>query len=330
VPASDDADLEDVAFFARAGAVASVERLRGFAGIPGAVSEPPRIDCAGAPAAVVASDLCAGWRAAPPRNLTLLTGGVTDLMNATARRAAAGDGLSGVGDPAAAGAPGFVLVLSQAVVDGGGAPLPLGAFNATSLTVSMAKTQSVYFLDPEAPLRAAEAAAPPSLLLPVALGVCGAALALLALLCYARRRRAALQKQHLFSGGEAGAQNPAVSVASPLRRDAWRRDVTEDRDAFFSFERAPTAAAAARSAPATERRAERRKREYKKLKVVESAFASVTAGAALSTVVRKWNRGALDEVGAALLLQRAWRLRRVQRARAHFALVAKFDSGAAR
>jgi hypothetical protein len=95
-------------------------------------------------------------------------------------------------------------------------------------------------------------------------------------------------------------------------------------------ERAPTAAAAARSAPATERRAERRKREYKKLKVVESAFASVTAGAALSTVVRKWNRGALDEVGAALLLQRAWRLRRVQRARAHFALVAKFDSGAAR
>jgi hypothetical protein len=151
-----------------------------------------------------------------------------------------------------------VLVLSQAVVDGGGAPLPLGAFNATSLTVSMAKTQSVYFLDPEAPLRAAEAAAPPSLLLPVALGVCGAALALLALLCYARRRRAALQKQHLFSGGEAGAQNPAVSVASPLRRDAWRRVVTEDRDAFFSFERAPTAAAAARSAPTTERRASER------------------------------------------------------------------------
>lgn len=30
VPASDDADLEDVAFFARAGAVASVERLRGL------------------------------------------------------------------------------------------------------------------------------------------------------------------------------------------------------------------------------------------------------------------------------------------------------------
>lgn len=122
-------------------------------------------------------------------------------------------------------------MLSQAVVDGGGAPLPLGAFNATSLNVSMAETRSIFFLDPP------EAAAPPSLLLPVALGVCGAALALLALLCYVRaaRRRAASHKQHLFSGGEAGAQNHAVPVANPiawlanpLRRFAWRRAVAED------------------------------------------------------------------------------------------------------
>ena len=172
VQGSDLADLDDAKFFTEASANASVEQLRSFASLPDATTEAPRIDCGRSPAYVQASTLCSGWRPSPQLNLTALGGG--------RRRSES---------IASASAPSFALVLSESIVQGGGAPLVLSAFNASSLDVTLATVVTSTFTDPivePAPQTRDQA----SLVLLVALGGGGALFAgVLALVLHKRSKR---------------------------------------------------------------------------------------------------------------------------------------------
>jgi hypothetical protein len=130
VSANNEADLDDVRFFTETNANATVERLRSFAAALGATAGAPRIDCSDSPAITQASILCMGWRAT--QNLT--TTGRRDQSN--------GDTTN---------APGFALVLSESIVQSGGAPLELSDFNASALEVTIVMVLSNTFVDPPAP-----------------------------------------------------------------------------------------------------------------------------------------------------------------------------------
>jgi len=340
----DEVDIGDVVQFTERAAIKSINYVESFISRKNGntTSGVPMIDCTNVTRDVLYSPLCENWR--------------------LDSQISAGNTSQGLGRRAAGEehTPSFLLVLQEALLASHGEMFDYKAVRISmdSSSISIASNRSIVgeppTVGPEVPQATVATVASPvtgvniGLVAGCAVGVTSLLIAAVLAARYFSKRPKTIGKvmsssTELVSSDKAhekplafplGApeNSGAVSLVNPLASVAHPVLIVSDTEstsasAVNDVARSHPLRRGSSLAPAPSLSASSQvQRSYKKLVAVEENFLRVKAKAVfVSSIAAFSQKRELDDLGAALLVQRAWRARRMTRMRSHYDVVARFD-----